>query len=37
MTSHDFNDLQARLGVSRAELCRRIGIAYNSVLIVTEN
>jgi hypothetical protein len=30
MTSHDFNDLQARLGVSRAELCRRIGIAYNS-------
>jgi hypothetical protein len=30
MTSHDFNELQARLGVSRAELCRRIGIAYNS-------
>lgn len=32
MTSHDFNDLQARLGISRAELCRRIGIAYNSGL-----
>jgi hypothetical protein len=30
MTSDDFNQLQAKLGVSRAELCRRIGIAYNT-------
>lgn len=30
MTSQDFNELQNRLSVSRAELCRRLGIAYNS-------
>ena len=30
MKSDDFNSLQNRLGVSRAELCRLIGIAPNS-------
>lgn len=30
MTAADFTSLQERLGVSRAELCRLIGIAPNS-------
>lgn len=30
MTAADFTALQARLGISRAELCRRLGIAPNS-------
>ena len=30
MTSAEFTALQARLGISRGELCRRIGIAPNS-------
>lgn len=30
MTAQDFTALQDRLGISRAELCRRIGIAPNS-------
>jgi len=30
MTAADFIALQARLGISRGELCRRIGIAPNS-------
>jgi hypothetical protein len=30
MTANDFNAAQKRLGVSRAEFCRRIGIAPNT-------
>jgi len=30
MTAAEFTTLQARLGISRGELCRRIGIAPNS-------
>lgn len=30
MTASDFIALQQRLGISRGELCRRIGIAPNS-------
>ena len=30
MNADDFTSLQARLGISRAELCRRIGIAPNT-------
>jgi hypothetical protein len=30
MTSTDFTSVHTRLGISRAELCRRIGIAPNS-------
>ena len=30
MTAEDFIALQTRLGVSRAELCRRLGIALNT-------
>ena len=30
MTSAEFTATQARLGISRAEFCRRIGIAENS-------
>jgi len=30
MTPADFTDLHQRLGISRSELCRRIGIAPNS-------
>ena len=30
MTASDFIALHKRLGISRAELCRRIGIATNS-------
>lgn len=30
MTAEEFAALPARLGISRAELCRRIGIAPNS-------
>lgn len=30
MTPADFTDLHQRLGISRTELCRRIGIAPNS-------
>lgn len=30
MTADDFNALQTRLGISRAELCRQIGIAPNT-------
>ena len=30
MTAADFIDLYRRLGISRAELCRQIGIAPNS-------
>jgi len=30
MTAADFIDLHQRLGISRGELCRRIGIAPNS-------
>lgn len=30
MTAADFTALHQRLGISRAELCRRLGIAPNS-------
>ena len=30
MTAADFIDLHTRLGISRAELCRQIGIAPNT-------
>jgi transcriptional regulator with XRE-family HTH domain len=30
MTPRDFTSVHTRLGISRAELCRRIGIAPNS-------
>jgi len=30
MTVSDFEDVQRQLGVSRAELCRRLGIALNT-------
>lgn len=30
MTAVDFIDLYRRLGISRAELCRQIGIAQNT-------
>ncbi|ABN75763.1 helix-turn-helix domain-containing protein [Cereibacter sphaeroides] len=30
MTADDFNNLQASLGISRAELCRRLGLAPNT-------
>lgn len=30
MTAADFTALQARLGISRAEFCRRLGIAENT-------
>lgn len=30
MTAADFTALQDRLGISRAELCRRLGIAPNT-------
>ena len=30
MTSDDFTSLHQRLGISRAEFCRRLGIAVNT-------
>jgi hypothetical protein len=30
MTNNDFKAVQEHLGVSRAELCRRLGIALNT-------